>query len=84
MRHSFRLLIAILILGTTFAADTLAHAQAPQAAASTILSAVDPGFRVDQKSTREKGKLAGTWVVRVNGEWVEPESVPIAKRLTMK
>ena len=40
--------------------------------AAPIISGSDVGFRVDRQQTQTLGRLTGTWVVRVNGQWVEP------------
>ena len=84
MRLSLRLFAAILMLGAILAAGKWAQAQAPQPPAPTIVSGSDVGFRVDPDWTRRKGKLTGTWVVRINGQWVEPESAPTTKSLTAR
>jgi hypothetical protein len=36
-----------------------------------IISGSDFGFRVDNATTERTGKVVGTLVVRVNGNWVE-------------
>jgi len=91
MKQWLRRLVAILVLGTAFAAGRWTHAQAPspaqappappQAQAANIVSGSDIGFRVDQFKGRTP---VGTWVVRVNGQWVEPDSNVTMKRLTAK
>jgi hypothetical protein len=84
MRFWIRSFIGILLVGIALAAARLAPAQTPQPPAPSIISGSDVGFRVDATATRQRGKLAGAWVVRVNGEWVEPESVPAPKHVTMR
>ena len=70
MNDSLRAIVAIFILAFTFGAGwTLAQAQTPM-----IISGTDVGFRVDQQRTRNVGRLSGAWVVRFNGEWVEPDT----------
>jgi hypothetical protein len=34
----------------------------------------DIGFRVDPQETQRNGKLTRTWVVHVNGQWIEPQA----------
>jgi hypothetical protein len=51
--------------------------------APTIISGNDIGFQVDAQRSRFTGQLYGKWVVRVNGEWVEPTTTA-AHSLTMK
>jgi hypothetical protein len=86
MRQTFRLLIVFLILGAAFAAGRWTHAQAPttppaQSQTPTVISGSDIGFRVD----RQKGNTpVGTLVVRINGQWVEPEFAMGVRRLTAK
>jgi hypothetical protein len=80
MPRTLRFLIAILILAMTFAAGRLAFGQAAQQQfpsrqpdpAAPVISGNDVGFRVDRQETERLGRLTGTWVVRVNGQWIEP------------
>ncbi len=55
----------------------LRSAPPPQA---KILSGSDIGFRVEGVDPRTGGPT-GTWMLRVNGEWVEIGSMPTVKRL---
>ena len=43
---------------------------APQSPAPMVLSAADIGFRVE---SRNGSVPVGRWVVRLNGQWVEPQ-----------
>ena len=70
MRLWLRMSVVTLTIATTFALGFWAHAQAPQPPAEKILSGSEVGFRVDPVRTQLEGKLAGTWVVRVNGQWM--------------
>ena len=79
MPRMFRLSIAVLILALTFGAAQWVYGQAtPQFPAqqpdpaARIISGNDIGFRVDRQATETQGRLTGTWVVRVNGQWIEP------------
>jgi hypothetical protein len=76
-----RVSVAILIVALTFGATRWAYGQAPQAPqfpsqqqdpAPVIISGNDIGFRVDRQDTERLGRLTGTWVVRINGQWLEP------------
>ena len=60
-----------------------AHAQAPpqRGTTPTIISGGDVGFRVQRQ---EGNRVTGTFVVRINGEWVVAEPAPGAKALTLK
>jgi hypothetical protein len=86
MRLTFRLFVAILILGATFAAGRSTDAQAPvpppaQSQAPTVISGGDIGFRVDaQKGNTPVGRL----VVRINGQWIEPAFATGPQRLTAR
>lgn len=80
MPRTFRLWIAVLIVALTFGVARWVSAQAtpppfpsqqPDAAAP-VISGNDVGFRVDRQETQRLGRLTGTWVVRVNGQWIEP------------
>ncbi len=71
MRLAFRLPIAGCILVTAFLAGAkIGQAQAIPTPTPTLFSGSDIGFRVDgQKGSTPVGSL----VIRVNGQWVEPE-----------
>ena len=63
----------------------VAHAQTPaqrgNTAAPAIITGSDIGFRI----TRQQGnRVTGTFVVRINGEWLDAEPAPGAKALTLK
>ena len=78
MPRIFRFSVAVLMLALTFGATRWVHGQAAQVPsqqqdpAAPIISGNDIGFRVDRQDTERLGRLTGTWVVRVNGQWVEP------------
>ena len=71
MKRWRRVMFVMVIIGMALGAGWAA-AQQPQT--PMILSGGDVGFRVDQQRSRTLGRLAGAWVVRVNGEWVEPDT----------
>ena len=62
-----------------------AHAQTPAQRGTTptptIISGGDLGFRVARQSGDH---VMGTFVVRINGEWVVAEPAPGAKALSLK
>ena len=72
MTRSIRLFALIVIIAAAFGAGAWVHAQTAQPVAPTVISGNDIGFRVDQDVTRRLGRLTGAWVIRVNGQWVEP------------
>ena len=74
--------LGLLIVTLTLGAAGWTFAQSPQAPTATIISGTDIGFRVDEQSTKRIGKLTGTWVVRVNGQWVEPEPLRMSRPLS--
>jgi hypothetical protein len=80
--------IVIIVLASvlvTLGAAVWAHAQAPQVLpAPTVISGSDIGFRVDPIWTQRQGKVSGRWVVRINGEWVEPSGVPAPRSLASR
>ena len=90
MRHMLRRLIVVLVLVVVFAAGRwTTQAQVPvpspaprgQAQAPTVISGADIGFRVD----RHKGSTpVGVLVVRVDGQWVEPEFAVVARPATVR
>ena len=71
MQRWIRLVLAIVIAATFGAGWALAQSQNQGPA---IISGNEVGFRVDQQRTRSLGRLAGAWVVRFNGDWVEPDT----------
>ena len=97
MRQWLRWLIVLGAVFSAFAVGRLTQVQAqapaqapsiqpapgsqPQAQSPTIISGNDIGFRVDQY---KRGIPVGVLVVRVNGQWVEPEPTMGVKRLTMR
>jgi hypothetical protein len=67
------LLIVVLVVAATTGITTWTFAQtAPDA--PIVVTGSDIGFRIDRQRTRDTGKLTGTWVVRFNNQWVEPEA----------
>jgi hypothetical protein len=64
-------------------AGAIARAQTPvqRGGSPTIISGSDLGFRVE----RQRGDhVTGTFVVRINGEWVVAEPAAGAKALSFK
>lgn len=45
-----------------------------------VISGADVGFRIE--GTNGSGTPVGTWVVRVNGEWLDTAVAPVARRAT--
>jgi hypothetical protein len=81
MPRILRLPVAVLLLALTFGAAGWVYgqgAQSPQFPSqqpdsnARIISGSDIGFRVDRQETQRLGRLTGTWVVRLNGQWIEP------------
>ena len=72
MPRWLRGIFLFVIVAFTFGAGWVAAQQQPQT--PMIITGGDVGFRVDQQRTRNMGRLAGAWVVRVNGQWVEPDT----------
>ena len=58
-------LISLVVVGTVAAAQTRREAGA-------VISGTDIGFRPEGWNGKAR---TGTWVVRINGEWVEAQSV---------
>ena len=83
MRVSIRRLIVECCLGIALlAVGTWAYAQVrTQAVTPTVISGDDLGFRIEGT----KGDTpVGTLVIRINGEWVEPDFGSGVQRLTSK
>jgi hypothetical protein len=80
MPRILRFSVAVLILALTVGAAgwVYGQAQGPQFPSqqpdpnAPIISGNDIGFRVDRQQRQALGRLTGTWVVRVNGQWIEP------------
>jgi len=84
MQRVFQVLIAIFVVGLTLSAARWAYAQAAQPQAPMIITGSDVGFKVDRDMTQTLGKVTGTWVVRVNGQWIEPDSLLRSRPLSTK
>ena len=81
MPRILRLPVAVLLLALTFGAAGWVYGQGTQSPQfpsqqpdpnAPIISGSDIGFRVDRQETQKLGRLTGTWVVRLNGQWIEP------------
>lgn len=83
MRIELRWLVTVCCLGITLlAVGTWAYGQArTQAVNPTVISGNDIGFRIE--GTRGD-RPVGTLVIRVNGQWVEPDFGSGVQRLTAK
>ena len=81
-----RIVLAIVWVASLLATGLWAHAQNrvpgdPRSGPAVIISGNDLGFRVERQSGNT---VTGTLVVRVNGQWVVPESGVGVKRLTAR
>jgi hypothetical protein len=80
MSGRFRLFVAGLWIASLIAAGAVAAAQARREAAA-VISGSDIGFRPEGWNGKAR---TGTWLVRINGEWVEAQgafkTVPAATR----
>jgi hypothetical protein len=93
MKIGKRTLTVVIWMVSVFAAGLCSHAQAPlqqpdvrqppsaqqPGVSPTVISGNDIGFRIDR---RRGSTPVGTLVVRINGQWVEPEQSMEVKRLT--
>ena len=57
----------------------LAQNRLPNRVPPRILSGSDIGFRVER--TDPSGRPVGTWLLRIDGDWVEISPEPIVRRL---
>ncbi len=75
-------LIVLWVLSLIIVA-AIARAQTPaqRGTAPTIITGSDLGFRVERQ---QSNRVMGTFVVRINGEWIVAEPAPGAKALTLK
>jgi hypothetical protein len=69
MPASFRLFVAGLWIASLIGAAAVAAAQARRDAAA-VISGSDIGFRPEGWNGKAR---TGTWLVRINGEWVEAQ-----------
>jgi hypothetical protein len=69
MTRTVRLSVVLLWLASLVLTGILAHAQSRREAGS-ILSGADIGFRPEGWNGKAR---TGTWMVRINGEWVEAQ-----------
>jgi hypothetical protein len=89
MPRMLRVAIAALVVALTVGAGRWAYGQGqfpsqqpdPNA---PIISGNDVGFRVDRQRTQELGRLTGTWVVRLNGQWMEPDTALRSRPLSTR
>jgi hypothetical protein len=69
MSGGFRLFVAALWIASLIGAGAVAAAQARREAAA-VISGSDIGFRPEGWNGKAR---TGTWLVRINGEWVEAQ-----------
>ena len=74
MRQWIRWVILVAVVGLIGGVAGWAYAQGAQPAAGVVISGNDVGFRVERSRLLEPGKLSGEWVVRINGQWVVPDT----------
>jgi hypothetical protein len=80
MTTSKRVALILLWALSLIIVAAFAHAQTVQRPATpTVLSGSDVGFRVQG---REGNHVLGTFVVRINGEWIEAEPPGNVRKLT--
>jgi hypothetical protein len=81
MRHVIRTLLALLVVTVAFVAGRSTTYAQISPSQRPVISGNDIGFRVD----RRKGDTpVGVLVVRVNGEWLEPEFSVTARPATAR
>jgi hypothetical protein len=81
-----RIVLAVVWIASLLATGLWAHAQSripavPPPTPPVIISGSDVGFRIERQSGNV---VVGTWVVRINGQWVVPESSVGIKRLSAR
>ena len=83
MTRRNRILLALVWALSLIVVTAIMHAQAPAQRGTnpTIISGGDLGFRVEG---RRGDHVTGTFVVKINGEWVVAEPAPGAKALSLK
>jgi hypothetical protein len=71
MTHITRISFVLLWLTSLFIVGTLASAQTRRDNSTAVISGTDIGFRPEGWKGNAR---TGTWMVRINGEWVEAVS----------
>jgi hypothetical protein len=71
MTFRSRCVLALLWIVSIVAAGAVAAAQARREAPAAVISGSDIGFRPEGWNGKAR---TGTWVVRINGEWVDAQS----------
>jgi hypothetical protein len=66
--------VVVLLLAATGILVALSPQTTPQLPGTQVLSGSDVGFRLE--GVDRSGNARGTWVVRVNDQWVPTVSVP--------
>ena len=78
MRFRTYIVLVVLWLVSLVAVGVLAQGQQPQ---PMVISGNDIGFRPD--AVQRGKRVVGTWVIRINGQWVETQSatrdVPLSR-----
>ena len=66
-------LVRVWILSLAVVAAVVATLTAQRSSFPRVITGPDVGFRVDGISS---GRVLGSWVVRINGEWQEISTIP--------
>jgi hypothetical protein len=69
--RAYVVLVVVLWLVSLVVVGVLAQGQQPQ---PMVISGNDIGFRPD--AVQRGKRVMGTWVVRINGQWLETQSAP--------
>ena len=76
-----RIGLALLWIGSLALVSTLASAQVRRPEPAAIISGADIGFRPEGWQAKAR---TGTWVVRIDGQWVEAVSAPKIATVTSR
>jgi hypothetical protein len=76
-----RVIVALLWIVSLVVAGAVATAQSRRDAPGAVISGNDLGFRPEGWNGKAR---TGTWVVRINGEWVEAQGVFKASPVTSR
>lgn len=81
MNGRSRLIVAALWIASLVVAGAVAAAQTARRDPAAVISGNDIGFRPEGWNGKAR---TGTWVVRINGEWVEARDVLKAVPVTTR
>ncbi|MBI3403631.1 MAG: hypothetical protein HY048_19635 [Acidobacteria bacterium] len=81
MTLRIRIVVAAVWIGSLALVGSLASAQARRAEPAAVISGADIGFRPEGWQGKAR---TGTWLVRIDGQWVEAAGAPKVSPVTTR